>query len=624
MSVINNTPWMFGFISIVGVNTFPSPTETHRPSRSRPVLSLSRMEAIHIPSEQTQQEVVVQRQELNANNSRKHSNDTMAQNDDSQSHPVAGNAPPEATGLVPLEDMQSRLSSQKQRLLNKYAKRLIEQQQQHDRDKQHLQELFATEKNMILRMVRQECEDIIIETQRLLLAKRELSLHQAQVNEIIAELSQRSLFQTHPNLYQNHPNHSNHRVMPSPPAPATAATSSDLSSAQSPSSPPPRQQQQQPQPQPRLQYHRQTQQQQQPSTVPLHSTTTTPPQSPALASASNSFFFSTPSLLPMSPILAAANSTAAASGNAATTSLPFPSFAQQYSSPIHTNATGPETRAERATSAGMEAMGPSVQSSLSTLTVPPPTAHSSLPSRSSAAAASSSHHVPDPKLVSNSFSSNSFLSSIHPLPAVSSTGHSHNTTSVSNSSHSMLIPTSTTTTYTNEAMKGTLGGPGSRSKQDTPTMRSSHPTMTASVSHSPTIYSHSHHHHHIHNSHGNHPLSPPWGTVNSSLFVNKSTSSLPSFASSAAAVHTTTIAAAAASATGSPGHNKLYPEMLSPAMTRALVQEVYDRAVTEDDPYRALQLHSTASMSASATSHANAMTKSTHSMQQPHNSSWDT
>jgi hypothetical protein len=82
-------------------------------------------------------------------------------------------------------------------------------------------------------------------------------------------------------------------------------------------------------------------------------------------------------------------------------------------------------------------------------------------------------------------------------------------------------------------------------------------------------------------------MTPSVGASNASwLFVNKSTSALPSFASSA----TTSIAA-----TATAGHNhKLYPEMLSPALTRALVQEVYDRAVTEDDPYRALQLHSTA------------------------------
>ncbi len=42
---------------------------------------------------------------------------------------------------------------------------------------------------------------------------------------------------------------------------------------------------------------------------------------------------------------------------------------------------------------------------------------------------------------------------------------------------------------------------------------------------------------------------------------------------------------------------QLYPEMLSPAVTRALVQQVYDRAVSEDDPYRSLQLHSSSSSS---------------------------
>ena len=44
--------------------------------------------------------------------------------------------------------------------------------------------------------MRQECQEILAETNRLLLAKRELALQQSQVSEIINELSQRTIFAT--------------------------------------------------------------------------------------------------------------------------------------------------------------------------------------------------------------------------------------------------------------------------------------------------------------------------------------------------------------------------------------------------------------------------------------------
>ena len=47
---------------------------------------------------------------------------------------------------------------------------------------------------MILHMLKNECREIISETNRLLLAKRDLALQQSQVNEIIHELSQRAIF----------------------------------------------------------------------------------------------------------------------------------------------------------------------------------------------------------------------------------------------------------------------------------------------------------------------------------------------------------------------------------------------------------------------------------------------
>lgn len=58
------------------------------------------------------------------------------------------------------------------------------------------QQVFLIEKEEILNIVRQECADIVLESNRLLQAKRELSQQQSQINEIIAELSQRSLFNT--------------------------------------------------------------------------------------------------------------------------------------------------------------------------------------------------------------------------------------------------------------------------------------------------------------------------------------------------------------------------------------------------------------------------------------------
>lgn len=45
-------------------------------------------------------------------------------------------------------------------------------------------------------MLREECREIVAETNRLLLAKRDLALQQSQVNEIIQELSQRTIFLT--------------------------------------------------------------------------------------------------------------------------------------------------------------------------------------------------------------------------------------------------------------------------------------------------------------------------------------------------------------------------------------------------------------------------------------------
>ena len=93
-----------------------------------------------------------------------------------------------------VEDVRATLALQKQRIREKYAKRLVVAQQQHVQETQQLREAFAHEKAWILQTVRLECQEIVAETQRLLLAKRELAAHQAQVHEIIAELSQRSLF----------------------------------------------------------------------------------------------------------------------------------------------------------------------------------------------------------------------------------------------------------------------------------------------------------------------------------------------------------------------------------------------------------------------------------------------
>lgn len=90
-----------------------------------------------------------------------------------------------SVSVFSIEEVQDRLSLQKQKLYAKFAAKYAKQQT-----------VFEKEKEEILRMVRSECQDIVLETQRLLQAKRELAVQQAQVNEIIAELSQRSMFST--------------------------------------------------------------------------------------------------------------------------------------------------------------------------------------------------------------------------------------------------------------------------------------------------------------------------------------------------------------------------------------------------------------------------------------------